>query len=30
MLLVFDDEDATFEFALNIEADLLLFTVNTG
>jgi hypothetical protein len=29
-MLFFDDEDATFEFALIIEADLLLFTVNTG
>jgi len=30
MLLFFDDEDATFEFALIIDADLLLFTVSTG
>jgi len=30
MLFVFDDEDATFEFALIIEADLLLFIVNVG
>jgi hypothetical protein len=30
MVLVFDDEDATFEFALIIDADLLLFIVNIG
>jgi hypothetical protein len=30
MLLVFDDEDATFEFALIIDGDLLLLIVNVG
>ena len=30
MLLVFDDEDASFEFALIIDTDLLIFSVNTS
>ena len=30
MLLVFDDEDAIFEFALIIDCDLLLLIVNVG
>lgn len=29
-MFVFEDEDATFEFTLIMEADLLLFTVNVG
>ena len=30
MLLVFDDEDLIFEFALIIDGDLLLLIVNVG
>ena len=30
MLLVFDDEDAIFEFALIIDGDLLLLIFNVG